>query len=110
MHIIQLHLASRGRERMDKYEISDFAEVKDDAGNSFLKLVKGGETKNHKLDDQAVKEKGGKIPFEPNALGLSPAEYIKQYIKKLGPECKYLMCRPKRNSKDWKLALNPDVW
>ena len=95
---------------MDKYEIGDFAEVKDDAGNSFLKLVKGGETKNHKMDDQAVKENGGKIPFEPNALGLSPAEYIREYIRKLGPEAKYLMSRPKRKNKDFKLELNPDVW
>ena len=110
MHLIQLHLASRGLERMHAYKIKDFAVVNDDNGKRFLKLVKGGETKNHKTDDQAVEETGGKIPFEPNDIGLSPAQYIMEYIRKLGPDCIYLMCRPKRTSKDFHLEKNPDVW
>ena len=98
---------------MDEYQKDDFGEVQDDDGRRFLKLIKGGETKNHKADDQAVMEKGGKIPFEENALGFSPAQFILEYKKKLNPETNFLCQRPRRknNQKNgWNLNSNPDIW
>ena len=110
MYIIQLHLASRGRERMDTYLKSDFQVLWDeDKGLNFWKLVNAGETKNNKLTDQDI-ENGGRIYFEENAGGLNPGQYLQDYMSKLSDDHKNLMQRPQRTAEWFKLKDNPKCW
>ena len=109
MYIIELYLASRGRERMDTYLKTDFQVLWDeDKGLHFWKLVNAGETKNNKLTDQDI-ENGGRIYFEENAGGLNPGQYIQAYMSKLS-EHKNLMQRPQRPKPEFKLENNPKCW
>ena len=106
-----MHLASRGIERMIQYEKEDFQIFEDeDDGTKYWKLVKGGETKCHKTDSEDVMGKGGRIYFKENSAGLNPGQYLEDFMKKLNPDCKNLMQRPKRPSITFKLDENPDVW
>ena len=108
-----MHLASRGRERMVQFKKSDFKTFIDENGAKYWKLVKGGETKCHKDDSEDVDGRGGRIYFTENALGLNSGQYLEDFMKKLHPDCKNLMQRPKRPSKKpgkFKLENNPDIW
>ena len=110
MFIIQMSLASRGRERMDFYTKDDFQILMDEDNNlRYWKLVNGGETKNHKTTDEDM-EKGGRIYFKKNSAGLNPGEYLQDFMSKLNPQSKNLMQRPKQPSKTFKLDENPKIW
>ena len=71
--------------------------------------MNAGETKNHKTTDQDI-EKGGRIYFNPNSVGLNPGEYLQDFMTKLNPKSKNLMQRPKQPSKQFKLEDNPNTW
>ena len=106
-----MQLASRGLERIGQYDKKDFQIfVDEDNGQKYFKLVKGGETKNHKTDSEDVMGKGGRIYFNTNSAGLNQGQYLEDFMKKLNPAGKKLFQRPKRTSKDFKLEVNPDVW
>ena len=92
MFVIQMHTASRGRERMHSYKKTDF-EIKmdEDEGLQYWKLVGGGETKNHKSTDQDMANKGGRIYFKPNIAGFNPGQYLKDFMTKLSPKHPNLM-------------------
>ena len=108
--IIDMHLASRGIERMDSYEKEDFKIFHDeDSGLNYWKLTKGGELKNHKDTDQDM-DKGGRIYFQENSVGFNPGQYFEDFKKKLNPKNKYLIQRPQRKCKWFRLEENPTVW
>ena len=80
MFIIEMAFASRGRERMDFYTKDDFQILMDEDNNlRYWKLIRGGETKNHKTTDQDM-EKGGRIYFKQNSAGLNPGEYLQDVL------------------------------
>ena len=111
MFIIDMAFASRGRERMDFYTQDDFQILMDEDNNlRYWKLVNAGETKNHKSTDQDM-EKGGRIYFKQNSIGLNAGEYLQDFMSKLNPKSKNLMQRPQRLTKvDFKLHENPKTW
>ena len=103
------YLARRGREGLDMLKKCHFDLQNDGEGNYFFKKVIGEATKNHKSDSEDL-ENGGIIPFEPTPEGLSPGQFIQDWMSKLNPQCEFLFQRPRRLSSKFRLKDNPDVW
>ena len=94
--IIMYYLARRGREGFDCMQKGDFETFTAEDGFKYLRLTKKRKTKNYQRCDQDVK-KGGSIPYEPNAFGVSPAQFCQDFEQLLDPKNKYLLQRPHRS-------------
>ena len=50
------------------------------------------------------------IPFKRTNEGLSPAQFILDWMKKLDPDCPFMFQTTKRTSKQLNIEGNPDIW
>ena len=88
-------------QRIDKI-VKENLEVEDDGNFYSLKIFSPS--------DELGYENFGSIPFELTEEGLSPAQFILDWMGKLCPEVSYLFQRPKRTSKGFKIGGNPETW
>ena len=94
--IIMMLNARRGREGFDKFLKSDFESYANDDGYRYIRFAVKRRTKSHKNDSENI-EDGGSIPYEVNAYGISPADYIDELFKRLNPGNDFVMQRPSRS-------------